>query len=424
LIYICIPTYNEQQTVGVVLWKLRQVLTEFPREYQLLVADDASTDKTPEVLEPYTRVLPLTVIRSDRRMGQAACMEMLLREAVRRSEYPKRDIVITLQADFSEEPDDIVPMIKRIEAGADVAVGNKVSMTKPDWRRRLARRLGSMFASSQTWPEGVASPFDGYRAYRLYGVKRAIEERSGRRLLRYDGWAGSAELLRLVMPHARRVDVIDVEDRPDRLQRPRRERPFAAARSRGRRRRPQWRGAAPPAGRRSGALARRRRPQDGGPRPGRRAAPAHGAFVAVGRAVAAVIGAGQCHAGQCHAGQCHAGQWRAPSAATGPRGANDGERRTAAATVCGRRSAGLATRSKAGNAACLRHRRRAARYAAAITGTGAARRSTRGTAAGRRDGYRGGTEVTTEAASGPTRSERRRGREHVGSGVSGSRVRF
>ena len=125
MIYICIPTHNEQQTVGVVLWKLRQVLTEFHRDYQLLVADDASTDKTPEVLEPYTRVLPLTVIRSDRRLGQAASMEMLLREAVRRSEYPKRDIIVTLQADFSEEPDDVVPMIKRIEAGVDVAIGNK-----------------------------------------------------------------------------------------------------------------------------------------------------------------------------------------------------------------------------------------------------------------------------------------------------------
>jgi hypothetical protein len=229
LIYICIPTHDEQQTVGVVLWKLRQVLTEFPRDYQLLVADDASRDKTPEVLEPYTRVLPLTVIRSERRIGQAASLEMLLREAVRRSEYPKRDIIITLQADFSEEPDDVVPMIKRIEAGADIAVGNKVSVAKMHWTRRLARRLGGMFTAGQAWPEGVASPFDGYRAYRLYGVKRAMEDRPDRRLLRYGGWAGAAELLRAVLPHVRRVDVIDVEDRSDRLQRPRRERAFAAA---------------------------------------------------------------------------------------------------------------------------------------------------------------------------------------------------
>jgi hypothetical protein len=229
LIYICIPTHNEQQTVGVVLWKLRQVLTEFHRDYQLLVADDASTDKTPDVLEPYTRVLPLTVIRSERQLGHAASLEMLLREAARRSEYPKRDIIVTLQADFSEEPDDVVPMIKRIEAGADLVLGNKVSVTRPTRLRRLARALGTFFTRAQQWPEGVTTPFDGFRAYRLYGVKRALEDAAGRRLVRYDGWAGNAELLRTVLPHARRVEVLDVEDRADRLQRPRRERPFAAA---------------------------------------------------------------------------------------------------------------------------------------------------------------------------------------------------
>jgi hypothetical protein len=229
LIYICIPTHNEQQTVGVVLWKLRQVLTEYPRDYQLLVADDASSDRTQDVLEPYTRVLPLTVIRSDRRQGDAASLEMLLREAARRSEYPKRDVVVTLQADFSEEPDDVVALLKRLEAGADVAVGSKVAAGKHPFARRLARRLSGFFVRGQQWPEGVTEPFDSYRAYRLYAVKRAIEERQGRRLLRYNGWAAHAELLRAVLPHARRVEVVEVEDRSDRKQRPSRERPMAAA---------------------------------------------------------------------------------------------------------------------------------------------------------------------------------------------------
>jgi hypothetical protein len=229
LIYICIPTHNEQQTVGVVLWKLKHVLTDFPRDYQLLVADDASTDKTADVLEPYTRVLPLTVIRSERQQGWAATLEMLLREAVRRSEYPKRDVIVTLQADFSEEPDDLVPLVKRLEAGADVAVGNKVSTSKETRARRFARSLARFFMRRQKWPEGVMNPFEGYRAYRLYAVKRAIEDRAAARLVRHEGWAGHAELLKAVLPHARRVDVVDIDDRPDRLQRPRREKPFAAA---------------------------------------------------------------------------------------------------------------------------------------------------------------------------------------------------
>ena len=36
---------------------------ERPREYQLLVADDGSRDDTPGRLEPYARVLPLTIVQ-------------------------------------------------------------------------------------------------------------------------------------------------------------------------------------------------------------------------------------------------------------------------------------------------------------------------------------------------------------------------
>ena len=43
MIYVCIPSYNEAPTVGLLLWKIRQVFASFPREYQLLVLDDGST---------------------------------------------------------------------------------------------------------------------------------------------------------------------------------------------------------------------------------------------------------------------------------------------------------------------------------------------------------------------------------------------
>ena len=49
MLYVCIPSYNEAPTIGLLLWKIRQTFTAFPREYQLLVADDASTDATASV---------------------------------------------------------------------------------------------------------------------------------------------------------------------------------------------------------------------------------------------------------------------------------------------------------------------------------------------------------------------------------------
>jgi dolichol-phosphate mannosyltransferase len=220
VIYLCIPAHNEEQTVGVVLWKIRQVLAELGRDYQILVADDASTDKTAEVLEPYMRVLPLTVMRSDRQRGYAASLEMLLREADRRSDYPKRDALIVLQADFTEEPGHIAALVKRVESGADVVASNATHPRDATRAFRWSRAIATRLLRRVKWPEGVQDPLTGYNAYRLICIRKAIEEAGEQRLLRNEGWLANVELLRAAVPHARRVDVEDLLPRAERRQRP------------------------------------------------------------------------------------------------------------------------------------------------------------------------------------------------------------
>jgi glycosyl transferase family 2 len=219
LIYICIPAHNEERTVGVLLWKIRQVMAGFPRDYQILVANDGSTDRTTEVLSPYQRVLPLTVIHIDRRRGYANALELLLREAVRRAEYPKRDVVVTLQADFTDDPDQILAMLKRIEAGADVVAANLELPRGAPRSLRWPRWLGNYLLRKRSYPDGVSDPLYGVRAYRVMVIKRALEGRGPERLLTWDGWAANAELLRLTQPHSRRTEGIACRYRGERQQR-------------------------------------------------------------------------------------------------------------------------------------------------------------------------------------------------------------
>src|SRR5512142_3387761 len=172
VIYICIPSHNEDRTVGVLRWKIRQVLTAFPRDYQLLVLDDGSDDRTPEVLAPYARILPLTVLHHPRRKGYAASLDELLREAVGRSEYPRRDVVVTIQADFTEEPDEIPSLLKRVESGADIVttrlrIAPEHAPRKVRWTRAIAARL----LRRLNWPENVTDMLSGFRAYRVIGVR-------------------------------------------------------------------------------------------------------------------------------------------------------------------------------------------------------------------------------------------------------------
>jgi hypothetical protein len=230
VIYICIPALNEARTIGVLLWKIRQVMDEFPRDYHVLVLDDGSTDDTREVLEPYLRVLPVTVLRNERTQGYAAGLERLIREAANRSTHPKRDVVVTLQADFTESPDDIPLLLKKLEGGADV-VGAVVTGTEGELPRavRWSRRGLPWLLSRTPVPKEIGDPLTGFRAYRVAVLRRALQDLEGRPLLTRHGWAANAELLLAVLPHVRRADGAEVSLRYTRRERPTRFSPWSTA---------------------------------------------------------------------------------------------------------------------------------------------------------------------------------------------------
>ncbi len=212
MLYVCLATRNEGPKIGLLLWKLRKVFQEFPREYHILVVDDASTDGTSETLETYQRALPLTLIRHREPRGLAASLEELFRDALSRSDRPRRDAVATLPADFSYSPAVLPDLIRRFESGADVIVGESELQNHALGMRVVARSAPWLLRPGIVLP-GLRDLLSGVTLIRLVTLKNCLE--GAEALLRTEGMPARAELIARVAATARQIAVVPIEPHHD-----------------------------------------------------------------------------------------------------------------------------------------------------------------------------------------------------------------
>jgi len=227
VLYICIPAYNEADTVGVLLWRIRKVFQEYSREYEIIVFNDGSTDATAETLEPYGKVLPLTVLGGPERIGYDRALDALARAVSARTKYPRRDAMITLQADFTDQPEHLPELIKRFEGGADLVVAERnVTPTTPQPIRRLRWIAGWAMRTGRAVP-GVVDPFGALRLYRITLIRDMLKEAGDKPIVQGLGWAANLDFLRKAALLARRMETVPLDARYDVRARETRIRPWS-----------------------------------------------------------------------------------------------------------------------------------------------------------------------------------------------------
>ena len=228
MIYICIPTYNEAQTIGVLLWRIRRVFQDYSREYEIIVYDDGSTDGTRETLDPYAEVIPLTILRGEQRKGYGPALDKLIREVSRRTRYARRDALIVMQADFTDQPEHIPELVKPFEGGADIVAARQEMIEAPAPVRRL-RRFADWMQRAGLLKTDATDPFTTFRLYRISVLRELLKTLGDKPAVTSTGWAANIELLLEARRFARRIENVDLAPRYDVRTRETRVRPIADA---------------------------------------------------------------------------------------------------------------------------------------------------------------------------------------------------
>lgn len=156
---VTIPAYNEEETVGEVVGDCQEVLEESGYEYEILVVDDGSTDRTAGIAEE----AGAQVYSHHTNRGLGKTFATAMHEVLRYNP----DVIVNIDADGQYEPGEMPALIGPVAEGdADLVLGTRsiFSLDHMPWGKKIGNKIGSLVTSVLTGVY-VKDAQSGYRAF-------------------------------------------------------------------------------------------------------------------------------------------------------------------------------------------------------------------------------------------------------------------
>lgn len=146
--------------------RLTAVLTGIGRPYEIIFVDDASSDKSVELLANLVRTDgALKVIKLRRNFGQTAALSAGFHEA-------QGTVVIAMDGDLQHAPEDIPALLVKIDEGYDIASGWRKERIDNAITRKIPSRIANWLMSKASGLDlrDFGTTFKAYRAEVLKDV--------------------------------------------------------------------------------------------------------------------------------------------------------------------------------------------------------------------------------------------------------------
>lgn len=160
MISIVIPIHNEEPAILPLYDRLTTVMESLRKPYEILFVDDASTDRSFELLANLVETDGrLKVIRLRRNFGQTPALAAGFDEA-------QGEVIVSLDGDLQHAPEDIPLLLAKIEEGYDIASGWRKNRIDNAVTRKIPSRIANwlMAKASGVRLHDFGTTFKAYRS--------------------------------------------------------------------------------------------------------------------------------------------------------------------------------------------------------------------------------------------------------------------
>jgi glycosyltransferase involved in cell wall biosynthesis len=133
---VVVPLYNEEESIRALVTAVQEELAE-RWEWELVLVDDGSWDRTADLAEEICRADPrVQLIRLARNYGQTPAMQAGF-------DHARGNVVVSMDGDLQNDPRDIPALVAKLQEGYDLVAGYRVRRQD----QLFTRRVPSWFAN-------------------------------------------------------------------------------------------------------------------------------------------------------------------------------------------------------------------------------------------------------------------------------------